>query len=140
MAGEFWFNDRQWAVLESLLPEGQPGARRVDDRRVLSGIVHVPRTGCRWQACPAIYGPPTTVYNRFHRWSPRGLWQMLLQALIVTAPGELHLLDSSCTKVHRSAGGAKGEPRRWRSAAHAAAVRPKSTTLSTAGADRSLSR
>jgi transposase len=72
MAGEFWFDDRQWAVLEPLLPKGQPGARRVDDRRVLSGIVHVLHTGCRWQDCPPIYGPPTTVYNRFHRWSRRG--------------------------------------------------------------------
>ena len=86
MAGEFWFSDRQWAVIEPLLPKNQPGARRVDDRRVLSGIVHVLRSGGRWQDCPAIYGPPTTIYNRFHRWSRRGLWQRLLQALAVAEP------------------------------------------------------
>ena len=114
MAGEFWFDDRQWAVLEPLLPKGQPGARRVDDRRVLSGIVHVLHTGCRWQDCPPIYGPPTTVYNRFHRWSRRGLWQKLLQALTVATPGEVHLLDSTTTKAHRSAAGAKGGRRRRR--------------------------
>ena len=45
---------------------------------MLSGIIHVLRTGCRWQDCPAVYGPPTTVYNRFHRWARRGLWQRLL--------------------------------------------------------------
>ena len=140
MAGEFWFDDRQWAVLEPLLPKGQPGARRVDDRRVLSGIVHVLHTGCRWQDCPPIYGPPTTVYNRFHRWSRRGLWQKLLQALTVATPGEVHLLDSTTTKAHRSAAGAKGGPKRRRSAAHAAAVRPRSTPSLMAGADRSPSR
>ena len=110
MAGGFWFSDRQWSVLEPLLPKGQPGARRVDDRRVLSGIVQVLRTGCRWQDCPAVYGPPTTVYNRFHRWARRGLWQKLLQALAKAEPGDVHLLDSTITKAHRSASGANVWP------------------------------
>ncbi|MGB3627287.1 MAG: transposase, partial [Henriciella sp.] len=52
------------------MPENQPGARRVDDRRVISGIMHVLKSGCRWQDCPAAYGPPTTIYNRFHRPRP----------------------------------------------------------------------
>jgi len=63
-----------------------------------------------------------------------------LQALTVAAPGEVHLLDSTTTKAHRSAAGAKGGPKRRRSAAHAAAVRPRSTPSSMAGADRSPSR
>lgn len=61
--------------------QGQPGARRVDDRRVISGIIHVPRIGCRWEDCPSDYGPPTTVYNRFNRWSHRGLWGHTLALL-----------------------------------------------------------
>jgi transposase len=52
MAGEFWFSDQQWAVIEPLLPKNQPGARRVDDRRILSGIVHVLRSGSRWEGLP----------------------------------------------------------------------------------------
>lgn len=139
MAGEFWFDDRQWAAVEPLLPKNQPGARRVDDRRVLSGIVHVLRSGGRWKDCPAVYGPPTTVYNRFHRWSRRGLWQRLLRALVVAEPGEAHLIDSTTAKVHRSAAGAKGGPRRRRSAARGAAVRPNSTSLPMARVGRSPS-
>src|ERR1700722_9684064 len=69
MAGEFWLNEAQWEVIGPLLPKNQPGARRTDDRRVISGIVHVLKTGCRWQDCPAVYGPSTTVYNRFRRWT-----------------------------------------------------------------------
>ena len=65
MAGGFWLSDRAWAAIEPLLPMNQPGARRVDDRRVISGIIHVLRVGCRWQDCPSDYGPATTVYNRF---------------------------------------------------------------------------
>jgi transposase len=60
MASEFWFSDEQWAKIEPLLPKNRSGAHRVDDRRVISGIVHVLKSGCRWQDCPAGYGPPTT--------------------------------------------------------------------------------
>jgi len=45
MANLFWLSDEQWAVLEPFMPQNQPGARRVDDRRVISGIVHVLKTG-----------------------------------------------------------------------------------------------
>jgi len=50
---------------------------RVDDRRVISGILHVLKTGCRWRDVPADYGPPTTIYNRYHRWARRRIWQQL---------------------------------------------------------------
>ncbi len=39
---------------------------RVDDRRVISGILHVLETGCRWRDVPAAYGPPTTIYKRYN--------------------------------------------------------------------------
>lgn len=57
MANEFWFSDEQWAVLDPLMPRNRPGAHRVDDRSVISGIVHVLKSGRRWQDCPAEYGP-----------------------------------------------------------------------------------
>ena len=55
MADQFWLNDVQWAVIEPLLPQlgGKP---RVDDRRVISGILHRYREGLRWRAVPAEYG------------------------------------------------------------------------------------
>src|SRR3954463_12465230 len=127
MAGQFWLDDRQWAALEPLLPKNQPGARRKDDRRILSGIIHVLKAGCRWQDCPAVYGPPTTIYNRFHRWARRGLWQRLFQALVVVSPDDVQLIDSTTAKAHRSAAGGKGGPKRRRSAARAAAGRARST-------------
>ncbi len=140
MAGEFWLDDRQWAAIEPLLPKNQPGARRVDDRRVLSGIIHVLKTGCRWQDCPSTYGPPTTVYNRFHRWARRGLWQRLFQALIEVSPDHIQIIDSTTAKAHRSAAGGKGGPRRRRLAARGAAGRPKSTPLSMAAGGPSPSK
>ncbi|WP_421522119.1 IS5 family transposase, partial [Ochrobactrum quorumnocens] len=95
MAGEFWLDDRQWAVIAPLLPTNQPGAHRTDDRRVISGIIHVLRTGCRWQDCPAFYGPSTTIYNRFHRWSAKGIWRQLFEALVQTTNRDIHMIDST---------------------------------------------
>jgi len=54
---------------------------RADDRRVISGIVHVVKSGCRWCDCPPEYGPPTTIYSRFVRWARRGVWETLFREL-----------------------------------------------------------
>ncbi len=140
MAGEFWLDDRQWAAIEPLLPKNQPGAHRKDDRRILSGIIHVLKVGCRWQDCPPLYGPPTTIYNRFHRWARRGLWRRLFEALVSVSPDDIQIIDSTTAKAHRSAAGGKGGPRGRRSAARAAAGRRKSTPSSTAAAGPSQSR
>src|SRR6202044_2920711 len=82
MPNEYWLGDKAWAAIEPLLPKIYAGARRQDDRRIISGIVHVLRSGCRWKDCPAVYGPSTTVYNRFNRWSGRGRWQAIFDALV----------------------------------------------------------
>ncbi|ABX61599.1 hypothetical protein C064_00754 [Brucella suis 63/252] len=108
MAGEFWLDDQQWAVIAPLLPTNQPGAHRTDDRRVISGIIHVLRSGCRWQDCPACYGPPTTVYNRFHCWSAKGIWRRLFEALVQPTDRDIHMIDSTTAKAHRPAAGGKG--------------------------------
>ena len=57
------------------------GPRRVDDRRVISGIIHVLQSGMRRRDCPEESGPPTTIYNRWHRWSQQGLWQRMFKEL-----------------------------------------------------------
>ena len=64
----FRLSDEQWARIEPHLPSDVRGKERVDDRRVISGILHVLKSGCRWKDCPPEYGPHTTVYNRFARW------------------------------------------------------------------------
>ena len=131
----FWLSDEAWAAIEPHLPRNQPGARRVDDRRVISGILHVLKVGCRWCDCPADYGPSTTVYNRFNRWSRRGFWLKLLDALVDTgAVTKSTAIDSTYIKAQRAAFGAKGGVRHKRLAARAAAGRPKSTRSPTSSA------
>ena len=53
----FWLSDEQWKRIEPHLPTDVRGVERVDDRRVISGIVHVLKSGCRWCDCPPEYGP-----------------------------------------------------------------------------------
>jgi transposase len=64
----FWLNDDQFSRLEPLLPTDTRGVARVDDRRVISGIIHVLKSGGRWADAPEVYGPRKTLYNRFVRW------------------------------------------------------------------------
>mgnify|MGYP006281610385 FL=1 len=129
MAGSlFWLPDEAWAAIEPHLPKNQPGARRVDDRRVISGIMHVLKVGCRWCDCPAEYGPSTTIYNRFNRWSRRGFWVKLLDALAdAGAVTKSTAIDSTYVKAQRSAFGGKGGARSRRSAARAEVGQPSST-------------
>ena len=94
----------------ALLPTDTRGMARVDDRRVLSGIVHALRNGGRWADCPReVYGPKKTLYNRFVRWAERGIWERIFSALAggEDVPDRL-FIDSTCIKVHRCAGGGKG--------------------------------
>jgi transposase len=127
MAGEFWFDGAQWAVISALLPRNQCGARRVDDYRVLSGIVHVLKSGCRWQDTPEVYGPSTTVYNRYRRWSIKGIWLKMFEALVEFDAGTFQAIDSTSAKAHRCAAGGKGGPKPRPSAVPAVAAPPKST-------------
>lgn len=123
----FWLDDLQWSVLRKHLPKNQRGAHRQDDRRIISGVIHVLQSGCRWQDCPPEYGPPTTIYNRFSRWAKRDLWREIFNDLssIVGTHYE-NSIDSTIIKAHRSASGKKGAVRKP-SAGAVADGQPKST-------------
>src|SRR3954451_13153500 len=70
----FWLTDKQFARIAPHLPTGTRGKPRVDDRRVISGIVHVLKSGARWVDAPGVYGPKKTLYNRYVRWAAKGVW------------------------------------------------------------------
>ena len=112
---------------EPHFPTDTRGKPRVDDRRVISGIIHVLVSGCRWKDAPSVYGPRKTLYNRFQRWAAKGVWSNMFHALATAGgpPAEV-LIDSSAVKAHRCASGGKGGSRARRSAALAASARPKS--------------
>lgn len=103
--------DGEWSIIEPLLPNKPRGVPRVDDRRVLNGILWRFRTGSPWAEVPERYGPSTTCYNRFVRWRKAGVWDRLLLAVSAAFEGEIVMIDSTCVRVHQhGATGKKGEP------------------------------
>ena len=112
---QFWLTEDQFSRLAPLLPTDTRGKPRVDDRRVISGIVHVLKSGGRWVDAPDVYGPYKTLYNRFVRWAAKGVWVDIFD-----------ILASAGGPAHRCASGGRGETIR-RSADRAADAPPKST-------------
>jgi transposase len=127
-SNHFWLSDEQWSSIEPFLPTDVRGKARVDDRRVISGIVFVIKSGCRWCDCPAEYGPAKTIYNRFVRWAERGVWERLFRALAQRGRSTaVQMIDATHVKAHRSAAGAKRGSTSRRLAARAAGATRKST-------------
>ena len=102
----------------------------------MNGIFFVLRTGIPWRDLPERYGPYTTAYNRFNRWSARGIWGRMFAALAAKSRDSLQMIDSTIVKAHRAAAGAKGGSAIRRSASAAAGARQKSMRSSTARVGR----
>jgi transposase len=125
---QFWLSEAQFSRILPHLPTDTRGKPRVDDRRVISGIIHVLKSGGRWVDAPAEYGPKKTLYNRYVRWAAKGVWSKLFHALAQAGgPPAQVLVDSSAVKAHRSASGGKGGRKIRPSADPAAGAQPKST-------------
>ena len=100
----FWPSDARFARIQPLLPNKVRGVPRVDDRRVISGIVHVIRNGLGWRDAPPEYGPHKTLYNRFARWSKAGVFARIFEAPAAEsrAAGTV-MIDATHLKAHRTA-------------------------------------
>jgi len=103
MSDLLWLSDAQMRRIEPYFPLSH-GIARVDDRRVISGIVFVIRNGLRWRDAPADYGPHKTIYNRFIRWSRLGVFNKIFAALAAKGPKpERLMIDATHLKAHRTA-------------------------------------
>lgn len=100
----FWLTDAQFERLKPLLPNKPRGVPRVDDRRVISGIIQVIRNGLMWKDAPPAYGPHKTLYNRFVRWSRAGVFERIFAELALeSTASDTVMIDSSHLKAHRTA-------------------------------------
>ncbi len=80
------------------------GISRVDDRRVLSGIVYIIRHGLQWRDAPPAYGPHKTLYNRWKRWGERGVFLRMMEGLAAAdAEPKTVMIDATYLKAHRTA-------------------------------------
>lgn len=105
--GRYDLTDFEWKLIAPLLPQKSRGVKRVDDRRVISAILWVLRSGAPWRDLPERYGPYTTAYNRFVRWRAAGIWDRLMAAIASPAESDLRMIDSSSVRVHQHAAGSR---------------------------------
>jgi len=103
MSDLIWLSEAQVRRIEPHFPLSH-GVPRVDDRRVISGIIFVIRNGLRWRDAPKDYGPHKTIYNRFIRWSRLGVFNKIFAALAARGgkPDQL-MIDATHLKAHRTA-------------------------------------
>lgn len=103
MSDLFWLSRSQMRRIEPYFPLAH-GVPRVDDRRVISGIVHVIRNGLRWRDAPKEYGPHKTLYNRFVRWSRLGVFDRIFAEMTAeSGEPERLMIDATHLKAHRTA-------------------------------------
>ena len=114
MSDLIWLSEAQMRRIEPYFPLSH-GVPRVDDRRIVSGIIFVIRNGLRWRDAPAEYGPPKTIYNRFIRWSRLGVFNRIFAALAARGgkPDQL-MIDARgavCGGASAGAGAREGRQR-----------------------------
>ncbi len=99
----FWLSKSQFNRIKPYFPLSH-GFPRVDDHRVISGIIHVIKRGLQWRDAPAEYGPYKTLYNRFVRWSKMGVFNRIFSELAAQSgiPDQLQI-DATHLKAHRTA-------------------------------------
>ena len=103
MSDLFCLTTAQMRRIEPYFPLSH-GVARVDDRKVISGIIFVIRNGLRWRDAPKDYGPHKTIYNRFVRWSRLGVFNKIFAGLAAKGgkPDQL-MIDATHLKAHRTA-------------------------------------
>jgi transposase len=90
--------DREWAAIRPMLPNKPRGIPRVNDRRVLSGIFWVLRSGAPWRDLPKELDPYTTCYNRFVRWRRAGVWSRIMTAPAAAHDAAVQMIDTSIVR------------------------------------------
>ncbi len=103
MSDLIWLSQAQMRRIEPYFPRSH-GVPRVDDRRMVSGIIFVIRNGLRWRDAPRDYGPHKTIYNRFIRWSRLGVFNKIFAGLAAKGVASDQLMiDATHLKAHRTA-------------------------------------
>lgn len=100
----FWLSESQFSRIQPFLPNKPRGVPRVDDRRVVSRIVHVIRNGLKWRDAPDLNGPHKTLYNRLIRWSEAFVFDRIFAELTAgSAATDTLMIDATHLKAHRKA-------------------------------------
>ena len=89
----FWLTHEQMKIVDLFLPNNK-GRKRVNDRRVLSGIIHIRRNNLKWHDAPITYGPYKTLYTRWKRWLNSGAFEQIIDGIKKSYPEQSSMIDS----------------------------------------------
>lgn len=107
--------EEQWKVIESLLPPEKPKTGRPNKchRLIILAILWILRTGAPWRDLPERFGPWETVYSRFYRWTKKGIWKRVEQAVRQQAKNRGQIdwranhIDATVVRAHQHSAGAR---------------------------------
>ena len=110
MARRYALSDAQWARIEPLLPgrHGAPGATARDNRLFVEAVLYRYRAGIPWRDLPERFGHFRDVHRRHSRWSKKGTWKAVFEALAEDRDNEYAMIDSSIVRAHQHSAGAAG--------------------------------
>ena len=117
-----WLRNDQFEQIAALLPGkvSDPGRTAADNRLIVEAVLWIARTGSPWRDLPSEFGPWNSVYQRFARWSRRGIWHRVFARLAQDADFEEVFIDSTIVRAHQHAAGAPKKTVTRRSGDHAA--------------------
>ena len=102
--------DDQWERIQDSLPgkDGDVGVTAKDNRLFVNAVFWIAKTGAPWRDLPDRFGKWNSVFQRFNRWSKKGVWQAVMDKLTEEADLEWLLIDSTVIRAHQHAAGQKG--------------------------------
>ena len=100
----------QWQRIKDLLPgkKGDAGRTAKDNRKFIDAVLWVARTGSHWGELPPSFGKWNSVFQRYNRWSGKGVWESLFKALSDDPDFEFVMMDATIVRAHQHSAGAKG--------------------------------
>jgi transposase len=106
----FLLNDAQYKRMAPLLPGkiGDPGRTAADNRLFVEAVLWIVRTGAPWRDLPVCFGRWNSAFRRFRRWSRKGVFEKIFNALSGDPDFEYAIVDGTIVRVHQHGAGAKG--------------------------------
>lgn len=102
-------SDADWDRMSGLIigrPD-QKGSTGRDNRMFVEGVLWIVRTGSPWRDLPEVFGDWNSAFRRFSRWSQKGVWRRIFEAMSGDPDFEYLIIDSTIVRAHQHASGAK---------------------------------
>jgi len=114
MVKRYGLSDEQWMRIEPLLPgrAGSVGVTAKDNRLFVEAVLYRYRAGIPWRDLPERFGHFRAVHTRHSRWSKKGTWERVFEALAADRDNEYAMLDSTIVRAHQHSAGAAGSEKK----------------------------